>query len=149
MKRSFEVLEKLITTTWFYSSRRGKTSSLVDAEGVIKLTPEEEALLLKIRAEMLAAEKGKAKDDQAEKEKKLSYRRKYCVKHCKLMSQRATKSGKKRRGYDEEDESDSDSHPRRKQTNQHFSSDSDEELDGSQIRLTRLEKAMFGDRRVD
>ncbi|XP_074378022.1 uncharacterized protein LOC141719543 [Apium graveolens] len=62
---------------------------------------------------------------------------------------RKTKHRKDRRVHDEEDESDSDSHPQRKKTKQPFSSDSDEEPDESQIRLTRLEKAMCGDRRVD
>ncbi|XP_074377447.1 uncharacterized protein LOC141718966 [Apium graveolens] len=59
------------------------------------------------------------------------------------------KDRRERRVYDEEDESDSDSHPRRKRTKQPYSSDSDEEPDGSRLRLNRLEKALFGDRRPD
>ncbi|KAL8134828.1 hypothetical protein AgCh_009732 [Apium graveolens] len=46
---------------------KGQSSSLVDEDGVITLTPEEGALLLKIRAEK-AAEKGKSKVDQIDKE---------------------------------------------------------------------------------
>ncbi|KAL8122052.1 hypothetical protein AgCh_018692 [Apium graveolens] len=46
---------------------KGQPSSLVDEDGVITLTFEEEALLLKIRAEK-AAEKGNAKVDQVDKE---------------------------------------------------------------------------------
>ncbi|KAL8121360.1 hypothetical protein AgCh_018192 [Apium graveolens] len=54
--------------TWIGYKNPRKTSSLVDADGVIKLTPEEEAFLLKICTKKLAAEKGKTKDDQDEKE---------------------------------------------------------------------------------
>ncbi|XP_074377426.1 uncharacterized protein LOC141718951 [Apium graveolens] len=61
----------------------------------------------------------------------------------------AHKDRRERRVYDEEDEFDSDSHPRRKRAKQPYSSDSDEEPDGSRLRLNRLEKALFGDRIPD
>ncbi|KAL8132996.1 hypothetical protein AgCh_008459 [Apium graveolens] len=62
---------------------------------------------------------------------------------------RTNKDRRKRRVHDEEDEPDSDSHPRSKRAKQPFSSDSDDKPDGSRLRLNRLEKALFGDRRAD
>ncbi|KAL8107868.1 hypothetical protein AgCh_024321 [Apium graveolens] len=144
---------------------------LSEAAEMHELTPEEEVLLLKIRADKLAAEKGKVKEnEQAEKEvedrakirgadalllKALQLEREEIELQDKALrealqaDETVIRPRKDRRGYDEEDESDSDSNPKRKRTKQRYSSDLDEELDGSRIRLTRLEKAMLGDMRVD
>ncbi|KAL8112147.1 hypothetical protein AgCh_019733 [Apium graveolens] len=151
--------------------RSKEESKVVDEDGVITLTPEEEALLLKIRAEK-AAEKGKTKVDQIDKEAKARAKKREAdalrLKALQLQREeielqeralreamRAEETGgahkdrRERRAYDEEDESDSDSHPRRKRAKQPYSSDSDEEPDGTRLRLNRLEKVMFGDRRPD
>ncbi|KAL8157186.1 hypothetical protein AgCh_002044 [Apium graveolens] len=71
-KRDIETMTNVIhehsPPPGFTPPDKGQPSTLVDADGVITLTPEEEVLLLKIRAEKLAAEKGKTKEDQAKKE---------------------------------------------------------------------------------
>ncbi|KAL8093495.1 hypothetical protein AgCh_035391 [Apium graveolens] len=118
------------------------------------------------------AEKGKAKVDQVDKEAEARAKKREAdalrLKALQLQMEeielqertlreamradepgRMNKDRRERRVYDEEDEFNSDSRPRRKRTKQPFSSDSDEEPDGSRLRLNRLEKVLFGDRRPD
>ncbi|KAL8093358.1 hypothetical protein AgCh_035287 [Apium graveolens] len=112
---------------------KGQPSTLIDEDGVITLTPEEQALLLKIRAEK-AAEKVKAKVDQVDKEAEARAKKREAdalrLKALQLQREeiemqertlreamradetgRTNKDRRERRAYDEEDESDSDSHP--------------------------------------